>query len=305
MNQPVKTLVCSVLFLDIVGYSKRGGDEQVRMKQALNAVLENAMDHVERQDCVVVDTGDGAAITFLGDPEQALFVALAVFDNAGALELRMGINLGPVSLMKDFNGLLNVVGDGINVAQRVMHFAELGELLVSRSFFEVISHLSGDYASMFRQEGSRADKHGRGHEVYAVSQAVRVGRRVAVAQSKVRSERRAAAPAEAAASVVDAGTHYLISGTSEASVQKALAELAANGCPTLSPISQIGSKWFASAQNPKHAVQAKVEAMGLKRLVTGPTREAVEEKVAELVGMGASLVHEPELFDGQWSAVCE
>ncbi len=83
--------------------------------------------------------GDGAAITFLGDPERALFVALEVFDNVADLPVRMGINLGPVSLMKDLNDRDNVIGDGINVAQRVMSFAAAGELLVSRFFYEVAS----------------------------------------------------------------------------------------------------------------------------------------------------------------------
>ncbi len=303
--QSTRTLVCSVLFLDVVGYSKRGVDEQVRLKQALNSVLEHAMDHADREECVVVDTGDGAAVTFLGDPERALFVGLSVFDNAGELNLRMGINLGPVSLMKDFNGQLNVVGDGINVAERVMGFSKVGELLVSRSFYEVISMLSADYASMFREEGSHSDKHGRGHEVYKVTEAVRVGRRVAVAQSKVRSERRPGESSQAPAMVVDAGTHYLISGPSEAAVQKALDELAEQGFKVISPIQQMGSKWMASAENPKLAIKATVEKFGLKQIVTGPTQEAVDEKVSELVGMGAVLLQEAEFFDGQWSAVCE
>jgi hypothetical protein len=303
-EQTAKTRVCSVLFLDVVGYSKRGVDEQVRLKQSLNGVLEHAMDHAEREECVVVDTGDGAAITVLGDPERALFVGLSIFDNAGELSLRMGINLGPVSLMKDFNGQQNVVGDGINVAERVMSFAQEGELMVSRSFYEVIRLLSGDYASMFKEEGSHADKHGRGHEVYKVTEAVRVGRRVAVAQSKVRTERRSGDP-RGPATVVDAGTHFLISGPSEASVQKALNELAEQGFKVISPIEQMGSKWMASAENPKHAIKATVEKFGLKQIVSGPTQEVVDEKVSELLGMGAVLVQESEFFDGQWSAVCE
>jgi hypothetical protein len=49
-----------------------------------------------------------------------------------------------------------------------MSFARPGQLLVSRSFYEVVSCLSRDYASLFRHEGSRTDKHVRAHEVYAV-----------------------------------------------------------------------------------------------------------------------------------------
>src|SRR2546423_3556851 len=241
-QQAVRTLVCSVLFLDVVGYSRKSGDEQVRVKQAFNDALHGALQNAERNQCVVLDTGDGAAITFLGDPEQALFAALAMFDNAGHLELRMGINLGPVSLMRDVNGLQNAVGDGINVARRIMEFAERGELLVSRSFYEVVALLSGGYTAMFTPGGSRADKHGRAHEVYAVSEAVRGGRKVAAAQSRQRSERRpdALTTPAAPAQVFDAGTHFVVSGASPERVQEALDALASKGCKQISPVERVG-----------------------------------------------------------------
>jgi hypothetical protein len=89
-------------------------------------------------------------------------------DAAAGLGVRAGVNLGPVRLVKDLNGQVNIIGDGINVAQRVMSFARPGQLLVSRSFYEVVSCLSRDYASLFRHEGSRTDKHVRDHEVYSV-----------------------------------------------------------------------------------------------------------------------------------------
>jgi hypothetical protein len=80
----------------------------------------------------------------------------------------MGINLGPVRLVKDINGQPNIVGDGINVAQRVMGFADPGQVLVSRSYYDAVSRLSQEYAGMFHYQGSRTDKHVREHEVYAI-----------------------------------------------------------------------------------------------------------------------------------------
>ena len=44
MESSSRTLVCSVLFIDIVGYSKKGVGEQVRMKRALNHVLSKALE---------------------------------------------------------------------------------------------------------------------------------------------------------------------------------------------------------------------------------------------------------------------
>jgi class 3 adenylate cyclase len=301
-----RTLVCSVLFIDIVGYSKKGVGDQVRVKRSFNEVLTNALEQVAPRDRVVVDTGDGAAVTFLGDPEGALFVALAVLDVA-ELPVRMGINLGPVSLMKDINGLDNVIGDGINVAERVMSFADQGQVLVSRSFFEVVSRLSTDYAQLFRHEKSRTDKHDRAHDLYAVTDAVRVGRRVQEAQLRLKSQRRAAPQAEEAgpAQTFDAGTHFIVSGYSQASVREAVKKLAKQGCKLISPMTQVGSKWVASVDNPKLAVPATIQELGFKRIVSGPTREAVLLKVQDLVERGAVLVQEAELADGVWTAVCE
>jgi hypothetical protein len=71
VDTPNRTLVSSVLFIDIVGYSRKGVGEQVRLKQAFNELLTSALEAVAPHERVVLDTGDGAAITFLGDPEGA------------------------------------------------------------------------------------------------------------------------------------------------------------------------------------------------------------------------------------------
>jgi class 3 adenylate cyclase len=191
MESSSRTLVCSVLFLDIVEYSKKAVADQLHLKQVFNQVLAKALEEVAPRDRIILDTGDGAAVTFMGDPEDALFAAISVRDMSaaftegrGPLPVRLGVNLGPVRLVKDLNGQMNIIGDGINVAQRVMSFARPGQLLVSRSFYEVVSCLSRDYLSLFRHEGSRTDKHVREHEVYSVGGAP-AARRVAEVESLV------------------------------------------------------------------------------------------------------------------------
>src|SRR3954468_10874438 len=178
MESSGRTLVCSVLFLDIVEYSKKPVSEQLQLKQDFNRVLTRALEHVPPRDRIILDTGDGAAVTFMGDPEDALFAAMAMRDGVGALAVRCGVNLGPVRLVKDLNAQMNIIGDGINVAQRVMSFARPGQLLVSRSFYEVVSCLSRDYATLFHHEGARTDKHVREHDVYSVVGGTPNGRRM-------------------------------------------------------------------------------------------------------------------------------
>ncbi len=175
MNDPSnRTFVCSVLFLDIAEYSRRSVAEQMRQKQKFNALLEKALESVAVSDRIVLDTGDGAAISFLGNPEDALSVgmslrnAIAEDDDPSPLLVRTGVNLGPVRLIKDLNGQMNIIGDAINVAQRVMSFSEPGQILVSRSYYEVVYRLDPQFEKLFKYEGSRTDKHVREHEVYAV-----------------------------------------------------------------------------------------------------------------------------------------
>src|SRR3954463_14722750 len=179
MESSGRTLVCSVLFLDIVEYSKKPVSDQLQLKQEFNRLLSKALEQVPQRDRIILDTGDGAAVTFMGDPEDALFASMAVRDTAGALTVRLGVNLGPVRLVKDLNGQMNIIGDGINVAQRVMSFSQPGQLLVSRSFYEVVSCLSRDYANLFHHEGARTDKHVREHDVYSVVGGTPAGRRLA------------------------------------------------------------------------------------------------------------------------------
>ncbi len=184
--RPNRTIICSVVFLDIVAYSKKPVMEQMSLKERFNAILAECLKDIPTGDRVILDTGDGAAIGFLSDPEDALFVAMAIRDalndsqvsDMPDLHVRLGINLGPVKILKDINNQMNLIGDGINVAQRIMSFAEPGQLLVSRSYYDIISCLSQEYAQLFHYKGARADKHVREHDIYAVENA---GSRLAAA----------------------------------------------------------------------------------------------------------------------------
>lgn len=301
-----RTLVCSVLFVDIVEYSKKSVAQQFELKQAFNGMLGEALGVLQRRDRVIVDTGDGAAVVFLGDPEDALVVGLAVRELSGRIALRMGINLGPVKLISDLNDQTNVVGDGINVAQRVMSFAEPGQLLVSGNYQDVVSRLSEQYATLFTREGRRQDKHVREHDVYSVSGALRIMPRPLLDDpaSPAAAERYQAAPHEPAR-VFDAGSNLMISGASRASVAAALERLLKEGATLVTPATLVGNRWIASCTRAGVSSEVKVEAFGLTRVITGQDREAVDDKAREFVAFGGKMVQPPELVDGVWTAVCD
>lgn len=315
-----RTLVCSVLFLDIVGYSKHAVTEQYQIKRRFNGMLAGALEVLTRRDRVIVDTGDGAAVVFLGDPEDALVVGVAMRGKAAQMNMRMGINLGPVKLIDDLNDQTNVIGDGINVAQRVMSFAEPGQLLVSANYHDVVSRLSPDYAGLFTREGRRQDKHERGYEVWSVSEDLRIGgddllpltdedqAELAATGVYRKPAEEAGTPALTAhepAKVIDAGQHLMISGTSRASVKAAIEQLTAEGAKVVSPITMVGNKWLASCSHPDAPAELKIEEFGLTRIVSGRSRRAVEDKVAEIASLGGKLLRPIEQVDGLWTAVCD
>ena len=175
MNNIERTVISSVVFLDIVGYSKEPVEDQMQWKKELNRSISKAISNLKEEDRVILDTGDGAALCFLTDPEMALVAAINLLDGLktesgewGEMKLRIGINLGAVKIVQDINGQKNVVGDAINVGQRVMSFAKPNQILASRSFYDVVSCLTKHYKNIFVFHGLHKDKHVREHEVYEV-----------------------------------------------------------------------------------------------------------------------------------------
>ena len=177
MNDRInKTSICSIVFLDIIDYSKKSDADQIEVKNQFNGLINRSLKSVAQSDRIILDTGDGAAIALMGSPEDAMFVGLTIRDgilksnlhNPTALYVRFGINLGPVRIVSDINGQPNIIGDGINVAQRIMSFAQPNQILVSRSYYEVTSRLTVEFSEMFDYSGIKHDKHVREHEVYTV-----------------------------------------------------------------------------------------------------------------------------------------
>ncbi len=164
------TLICSVVFADLVAYSTRSVSEQISAKQGFNALLSAALSAIPAKERIMLDTGDGAAVCFMGEPEDALYTAMYLRQHASSEAMRIGIHLGPITRLDDINGMPNLVGDGINAAQRVMNFAEPGQVFASRSYRDVVTCLSREYETLFTFSGARRDKHVREHEIYIVGE---------------------------------------------------------------------------------------------------------------------------------------
>jgi hypothetical protein len=172
--QASRTTSATVVFFDVIGYTKQPVNKQIEIKRQFNRLVSDCLKKLGKGERIILDTGDGAAIGFMQHPEEGVKVALqfrnAVIANQHndypELKVRIGIHLGPISVVKDMNGLSNMVGDGINDAERVMSFAGADQIYISRPYYDFISRLSSEYTGLFHYQGALPDKHGREHPVY-------------------------------------------------------------------------------------------------------------------------------------------
>src|SRR5213080_4063285 len=135
---PPLTVSYHWFFTDIVAGSDPTitTNEQARKIIVLNQLIDRTEVFRQRDpdSTLVLPTGDGMAIGFSDSPEKPLRLALEVHKNLyrynklkrsdkDKLLIRIGIDSGPVYLIKDLNGKENVWGPGIIMARRVMDLA--------------------------------------------------------------------------------------------------------------------------------------------------------------------------------------
>ncbi len=157
--------IAHVLFCDIVGYSILPIDRQKGMISALQHIVRRTEEY-RRSDArgrlVRLPAGDGMALAFLQDPVAPVRCAIEIaraLKERPEIRLRMGVHSGPVFLSTDINGTRNVVGSGINIAQRVMDSGDAGHILVSRNVAEVLGQIS-HWQPLLHDLGEREVKHG-------------------------------------------------------------------------------------------------------------------------------------------------
>jgi class 3 adenylate cyclase len=120
-----------VLFSDVVASTERvgalGGERWKRLLDRHDQVARNCLGR--RSGKVVKTTGDGILAT-LPSATSAVRAAqeLRIALSEEGLEVRIGMHVGDVDLRDD-----DVSGLAVNVAARIMHLAESGEILVSET----------------------------------------------------------------------------------------------------------------------------------------------------------------------------
>jgi TolB-like protein/Tfp pilus assembly protein PilF/class 3 adenylate cyclase len=130
--------IAHVLFTDIVGYSKKPIDQQSELLKELNQIVRGTEQFRAAEAAgklVRLPTGDGMALAFFTSVDAPVRCALEIAEalkSRPKIQLRMGVDSGPVDLIVDVNDRPNVAGAGINMAQRVMDCGDAGHILLSK-----------------------------------------------------------------------------------------------------------------------------------------------------------------------------
>ncbi len=170
-EQPPTYEIVSVLFMDIVGYSLRSIEEQIELLTILQRIVRESLEYAQasaKRELISLPTGDGMALVFLRDPVSPVKCALeiaAAVGNHSEMRLRMGIHQGPICRHSDIKEEVNVVGGGINMAQRVMDCGDAGHILLSRNVAEVLQQLR-DWNGCLEDLGIHEVKHKVGIQLY-------------------------------------------------------------------------------------------------------------------------------------------
>src|SRR6266536_2078506 len=165
IKKKIELEVVHVLFLDIVGYSKRLTNEQQTLIDQLNQVVRSSEEFQSAEAAgrlIKIPTGDGMALVFYKSPAQPVDCALEIsraLKTYPELRVRMGVHSGPVSAVTDLNDRTNAAGVGINIAQRVMDCGEAGHILLSQRVAEDLAQY-GQWQPQLHDLGEVEVKHG-------------------------------------------------------------------------------------------------------------------------------------------------
>lgn len=179
MSEGLPTL-SRILFIDIVGFSKKPSHDQKILIQKLTRLVQktSVLNSLEKERRVELPTGDGIALALWGPAELPLLAAMELAElikkynsqcsPSLTIEVRTGINTGEVFTVTDINSQRNIVGEGINNAQRVMDFGDAGHIMASKKLVEEILDVSPKYAPLLHDAGIFSDKHGVQHHLFNV-----------------------------------------------------------------------------------------------------------------------------------------
>lgn len=135
--------LAAIVFTDIVDYSGLMAKDESRTFQLLRRDMQWMKDVcIHHGGTVVKSTGDGlmlhfvsvnASLSFALDVQKGLVEMSDTMEPDQVLQHRMGVHLGDVFVMED-----DVIGEGVNLASRIMEEAEPNGIAISGVVYEMM-----------------------------------------------------------------------------------------------------------------------------------------------------------------------
>lgn len=166
-----KEEIAHVLFLDIVGFSKLRMYDQQKVHEEITKLINHVGEVVrsrKKGELITLPTGDGVALVFFRGLRRHVDTAIELartLQKQKAIKVRMGLHSGPVQRVEDVNQRTNVVGPGINIAQRVMDCGDGDHILLSKDVAEVLNEI-GNFEQLLEDLGVIKVKHDKNIHLY-------------------------------------------------------------------------------------------------------------------------------------------
>ena len=104
----------------------------------------------DRNEVLLRSTGDGYVVAFSQDETsiEALQTLMKIYSGiAKSHKVNLGMNRGENYVLTDVNGLVNIIGWGINYAARALQFVKNGQIICTEQFAKPILKTHGDEIS--------------------------------------------------------------------------------------------------------------------------------------------------------------
>jgi len=151
----------------MVEYSKLPMDRAKALVAKFQQTVQKSPEYARAkalEEVIFRPTGDGGALVFLGNAEAPIRCAIELdkeFSKDADLKVRMGVHSGPVYVVEGSlkPGDIDVLGDGINMAQRIMDCGDACHILVSGIAANFLSHVDR-WSGLLHDLGETEVKHG-------------------------------------------------------------------------------------------------------------------------------------------------